>query len=204
MVETHWNVLVLTSGKWILVIHQQEKTLLLKTLGSWYVGLCVCRASALKASVVTEEQPNLPLAFGVLSNLIISGSDTSRVSNCQVTETLAELQREWSRPTPPVCGGDSCYADITVGGWGVGICVVSLPHCTVLLPAVGVSTRVYGTPVLQLFLLARSSSVEASVDCRTCLRSWVSTQAINLCGVCSKAVPRVWAAQLGAGRRQFP
>lgn len=161
---------------------------MLKALGSWYTGLSVYRASALKTSVVREQPPNLPLAFVVLSKLITSGSDISRVSNCQVTEVLAEVQSKWSRLTPPVCGGDSCYADITAGGWRCWYLHGFTPPLYSSPPSCGCK---HGTPALQLFLPAWSSSVEASMDCRTCLRSWVSTQAIKLCGVCNKAVPSV-------------
>lgn len=148
----------------------------MKILGSWCTGLSVYRVLALKTSTVTEEQPNLPLAFMVLSKL-----DTSRVSNCQVTEILAEV-------TPPVCEGDSCYADITVGGWLCWYLCRFTPPLHSSPPGCGCK---HGTPALQLFLLAWSNSMEASMDCRTCWRSWLSTQAIKLCGVCSKAEPSV-------------
>lgn len=180
---------------------------MLKTLGSWYVGLSVYRASALKTSVVTE-QPNVPLAFVVLSKLIISGSDSGSVS--QVTEILAEVQSKRSRLTLPVRGGDSGYADVTAGGWWCWYVRGFTPPWYSSPPGCGCKR---GTPALQLFLPAQLSSVEASVDCRTCLRSWVSTQAINLCGVCTQrlshsaeswrvsvhiaAVPVVWVSLQG-------
>ena len=41
------------------------------------------------------------------------------MSNCQATEILAEelTKSKGSRLTPPICGGDSCCADVTVDGW---------------------------------------------------------------------------------------
>lgn len=194
--ETHWNVLVLTPSKWILVLHQREKTLLLRTLGSWYIGLSVYRASALKISVVTEEQPNLSLAFVVLGKVMISGSDTSRASYRNTS---------WGAEQMKQADSTSLWGWLLLcwhyRGWLVVWyrCGFTPPLCC-SPPSCGCK---HGTPVLQLFLQAWSSSVEASVDCRTCLRSWLSPQAINQGGVCSKAVPSVWATQLRAGRHPF-
>lgn len=190
--EMHWNVLVSISTKWTLVIYSRRK---ISLLGLWYIGVSGYMASALKTSSV-EGQSNLPLVFAVLSKLMISGSDTGSI--CSLTEILSSAQ-----PSSRVKQDDSTC----LWGWLL-LCWYSSEWVVVLVSAQLHSSALHFSS--QLWVYARhtctaawSSSVEVSADCRTCLRSWESTQAIKICGDCSKAITGVWATWLKAGRLLF-
>jgi len=156
---THWNVLVSISTKWILVIYSRRK---ISLLGLWYIGLQLW-----KHPLSVEEQSTLPLAFAVLSKLVISGSDTGSV--CSLTEILAQrsLAPEWVKQDDSTC----------LWGWLL-LCWHSSGWVVVLVFAwLNSSTLQFSS---QLWVYARhtciaawSSSMEDSTDCRTCLRSRV-------------------------------
>lgn len=53
----------------------------MKTLGSWYLGISVYKASALETPTVTEEHPNLPP-----TPMVLNKHTPVRVSDPEMTE----------------------------------------------------------------------------------------------------------------------